>query len=590
MIVTGNRARRLAAAVVLLGLSCAAQSAPPPPATPFAIHDFTPEFWKFWNAAQGQPVERQAQLWQQQYVSQHQAVFDELATPCKDQWDPVWSRTNYFTDLPRKVPAIRALVAGLTEQLAKANGRFLKTFPDMRWSGDVYVMASGYCFNGRAQTIQGRSALLFGVDAMAALDQKDLLPTMQHELFHRYHHEFFDYEVQRAYPLWTALWAEGLATYVSEQLNPSASEVDLAMVPLGMVRQVNERRAELAADFLRRFESTADKDANLFFNDANSKDPVIPGRAGYQLGVLVATELSKQNSMQTMAHWTQAQANPKVREALERIAATSPVASSRERELDIRSGGVRIAGTLVMPQDRPQAAIVLVPWAGKVERALPLARQFADRGIAVYTYDKRGVGRSEGEHGVGTQREQLEAGGADAAAALTAVATEPALKATPLGFFGISQAGWVTPYAATKSRPAFMALWSAPVCTFREELHFSAVAEHDPAYLATHSSEQIRAYMKTMPHDADDFDPGPYLKQLTIPGLWIFGGRDSSIPLELSMQRLAGLIENGRGNFEYRYYPDQAHSLTDDDRDGFTHVVEWIVRQAANAKTPDERR
>lgn len=590
MTMTENRARRLAAAALLLGLSCVAHADPPPSAAPFAIHDFTPDFWKFWNAAQGQPVERQAQLWEQQYVAQHQAVFDELAAPCKDQWDPVWSRTHYFTDLPRVVPAIRALVAGLTDQLAKANGRFLKTFRDMSWSGDVYVMASGYCFNGRAQSIQGRSALLFGVDAMAALDQKDLLPTMQHELFHRYHHEFFDYEVQRAYPLWTALWAEGLASFVSEQLNPSASEVDLAMVPLGMVRQVNERRAKVAADFLRRFESTADQDANLFFNDANSKDPVIPGRAGYQLGVLVATELAKHHSIQTLAHWTQAQAKPKVREVLEQIAAAPPVAASAERELDIRSGEIRIAGTLVMPQGQPRAAIVLVPWAGKVERALPLARQFADRGIAVYTYDKRGVGRSEGEYGVGTQREQLEAGGADAAAALTAVATEPALKGTPLGFFGISQAGWVTPYAATKSRPAFMALWSGPVCTLREELHFSAVAEHDPTYLATHSAEQIREYMKTMPPNADDFDPRPYLTQIAVPGLWIFGGQDNSIPVELSVQRLSGLIEkNGRSNFEYKYYPEQGHSLTDDDRDGFTYAVEWIVRQAANARTPARR-
>lgn len=312
---------RVAAAALLIGLSFAAHSGPQSPTAKFAIHDFTPDFWKFWKAAQGQPVERQAQLWQQQYVAAHQAVFDELAAPCNDQWDPVWSRTNYFTDLPRVVPAIRALVTDLTPQLEQANGRFLKMFPDMSWSGDVYVMASGYCFNGRAQKIQGRDAVLFGVDAMAALNQRDLIPTMQHELFHRYHHEFFDFEGSSAYPLWTALWAEGIATYVSERLNPSASEIDLAMVPLGMVRQVDDRRAEIAADFLRRFESTAKQDATLFFNDANSKDPVIPARAGYQLGVLIVTELSKQHSLQTMAHWSQAEAKPQIRAALERIAA-----------------------------------------------------------------------------------------------------------------------------------------------------------------------------------------------------------------------------------------------------------------------------
>ena len=54
-------------------------------ATTFAIHDFTADFWRFWEAAQNQPVEQQAQLWQQLYVAPHQAVFDELAAPCKDQ-------------------------------------------------------------------------------------------------------------------------------------------------------------------------------------------------------------------------------------------------------------------------------------------------------------------------------------------------------------------------------------------------------------------------------------------------------------------------------------------------------------------------
>jgi hypothetical protein len=311
----------VAAAALLIGSSCVAHADPSSPAETFAIHDFTPDFWRFWEAARNQPVEQQAQMWQQLYVAPHQAVFDDLSTACKDQFDAIWFRTHYLPDLPRVVPAIRTMVAGLAQQLKEANGRFLKIFPDMRWSGDIYVMASGYCFNGRAQMIQGRSSLLFGVDAIAALGQKDLIPGMQHELFHRYHHQFFDFEASSAYPLWTVLWAEGMASYVSEQLNPSASDLDLSRVPLGMVREVDDRRGELAVDFLRRFESTAEKDATLYFNDANSKDAVVPARAGYQLGVLVVRDLSKQHSIQTMAHWSQAEAKPKVRAALERIVA-----------------------------------------------------------------------------------------------------------------------------------------------------------------------------------------------------------------------------------------------------------------------------
>jgi hypothetical protein len=290
-------------------------------ALPFAMHDFTPEFWRFWEAAQNQPVEQQAQLWQRLYVAPHQAVFDELATPCKTQYEAGWFRANYLRDLPRIVPEIRAMVADLPRQLEAANRRFLATFPDMRWSGDVYVMASGFCFDGRAQKIQGRNALLFGVDTLASLGEKNPIPIMQHELFHRYHREFFDFEGASGYPLWTALWAEGMAMYVAEQLNPSASELDLGQVPLGMVRKTDERRAELAGDFLRRFDSKAERDAAVYFNDSNSKDALVPARAGYELGVLVIRELSKQHSLQTMAHWSQDEAKPKIRAALERISA-----------------------------------------------------------------------------------------------------------------------------------------------------------------------------------------------------------------------------------------------------------------------------
>jgi pimeloyl-ACP methyl ester carboxylesterase len=262
------------------------------------------------------------------------------------------------------------------------------------------------------------------------------------------------------------------------------------------------------------------------------------------------------------------------------VSTSSSIAATLEREIESTSGEIRLAGTLVMPASTPRAAFVLVQGSGKVERALPLARQFASHGIAVYTYDKRGVGRSQGEYDLGgTVREQVERQSADVVAALTALAVVPELKQTPIGLFGISQAGWIIPHAATKSLPTFIALWSGPICSVREELHFSAVAEDDPAYLSTHSSEQIRDYMKTMPRNPDDYDPTFFLQELTVPGLWIFGGLDNSIPVGLSIERLSRIIENGQSNFEFKYYATQGHSLTDEDRAGFSYLVEWILRQ-----------
>ena len=76
----------------------------------------------------------------------------------------------------------------------------------------------------------------------------------------------------------------------------------------------------MAADFLKRFDSTLEKDATIYFNDTNSKDPFVPPRAGYELGVLVVRRLAENNSLPTMAHWTRPQAQPKIREALAAIA------------------------------------------------------------------------------------------------------------------------------------------------------------------------------------------------------------------------------------------------------------------------------
>jgi hypothetical protein len=282
-----------------------------------------PEFWMFWTAAKDQPTDRQAQLWQDVYVRPHQAVFDDLAKPCKDEFDPEWARTKYFPSLPKIVTAMHAMADSLPQKLATAQNRFLKLFPDMRWAGDIYVLASGHCFNARAQMIQGRNAVLFGVDDIVALGQKDLVPGIDHELFHRYHHDFFDFEPSSDYPLWTVLWAEGMAQYVSERLNPEASERDLSLIPIGMAQTVERRQAELAADFLKRFDSTEEHDATVYFNNSNSKDPFVPARAGYELGVLVVRELSKHNSIQAMAHWSQQEAKPKLRDALIALAGLS---------------------------------------------------------------------------------------------------------------------------------------------------------------------------------------------------------------------------------------------------------------------------
>jgi hypothetical protein len=72
----------------------------------------------------------------------------------------------------------------------------------------------------------------------------------------------------------------------------------------------------------------------------------------------------------------------------------------KEREVSIRSGGVVLAGSLVLPPGPgPHPALVMVPGSGPETRRIP--RQVGDllayNGVAVLVTDKRGTGGSTGD-------------------------------------------------------------------------------------------------------------------------------------------------------------------------------------------------
>ena len=291
-------------------------------AATFAIHDFTADFWQFWEAAQNQPIERQAQLWQQLYVSKHQAVFDELAQPCKGEWNDGWFRAHYLPELPQAVPAIRTIAAGLSQQLDAASRRFLQTFPDMQWSvADSESWPRLLLTDARSRS--GAGALLFGVDTMSALRSEE--PDPRHA----------SRTVSSLSPF--VLRVRGIRRLSALDRALGGRPGDLCRQGAESVGQRDRSRNGAAgngpagrcstgrgsaADFLRRFESTAGKDATLYFNDTNSKDAVVRRELAQDLGALVARELSKQYSLQTVAHWSQAEAKPKIRAALEQMSAS----------------------------------------------------------------------------------------------------------------------------------------------------------------------------------------------------------------------------------------------------------------------------
>ena len=247
------------------------------------------------------------------------------------------------------------------------------------------------------------------------------------------------------------------------------------------------------------------------------------------------------------------------------------------------SRGAKLSGSIVSANGREvRAAVVFVHGSGKQARSMHWAERFADNGIAALVYDKRGVGKSGGEYeseqSVGEKNIALLAD--DAASALDALSRHPAIGDVSLGLAGISQAGWIIPIAATKSEVIdFVVLWSGPVCKVSEEDIYSK-------YTADRDGERVPSYDEALNARKDryiwpdflgkDSDPSDSLEDLEIPGLWIFGANDGSVPVDLSIRRLRKLMDSGH-QYDYVLFSGLGHNNMPET---FATAVDWIKRQS----------
>jgi len=250
-------------------------------------------------------------------------------------------------------------------------------------------------------------------------------------------------------------------------------------------------------------------------------------------------------------------------------------------EVEFISHGAKLSGSIVLPENQhAHAAVVFIHGSGKQERNLGLARLFAREGIAALVYDKRGAGKSGGkyedEQNVSEKNIALLAD--DAVSALEKLSSHPALKEMHVGFAGVSQAGWIAPVAARKTNLAkFLVLWSGPVGKVSEEdIYSKYTSDRDGQTVPTYD-EALRS--RTEKYIWPDFlgkdtDSSEELKNLSIPGLWVFSDNDGSIPVGLSIERLQALRKAGH-RYDYVLFSGLGHNNIDGT---FVTAFDWIKR------------
>jgi uncharacterized protein len=255
--------------------------------------------------------------------------------------------------------------------------------------------------------------------------------------------------------------------------------------------------------------------------------------------------------------------------------------SYKIEDVEFISHGDKLSGSIVFPVDKKiHSAVVFVHGSGKQTKNMMWAERFAKEGIAALVYDKRGIGKSggryESEQSVAEKNIALLAD--DAVSALNTLSKHPALKGVPLGLTGISQAGWIVPLAAEKSNVVnFIVLWSGPVCKVSEEDIFSKYTgdldgKEVPSYDEALNSREERYIWPDFL--GKDTDPSESLAKLEIPGLWIFGENDGSVPVDVSVRRLKKLRNSGHV-YNYVLFSGLGHNNMPET---FATATDWIKR------------
>jgi uncharacterized protein len=278
------------------------------------------------------------------------------------------------------------------------------------------------------------------------------------------------------------------------------------------------------------------------------------------------------------------------------VAASSPLAATATtapwsaaastsvivEEKSFQDGDTPLSGSLYLPANRsPAPAIVVFHAASAGTRDLALYRHLKEMGpalgIAVFVFDRRGSGKSGGAPAHGDYPALAD----DGIAALHMLAKDPRIDPRRIGFWGLSQGGWISLLAASRCpEAAFAVAISAPMTTPDVQMNFAVAnilrirgygqSDIDQA-IATRTAiddfergkrdrastqQQLDAaaakpwfgltYMDRTFGDPDKSgwareirqDPMTSLGRIKAPTLIIYGAADPWVPAQISVERL----------------------------------------------------
>ena len=239
------------------------------------------------------------------------------------------------------------------------------------------------------------------------------------------------------------------------------------------------------------------------------------------------------------------------------------------------NGAVQLSYRLdVPPHTAPVGAVVFGHGSGlqTKDSCRFRADAFIARGFATLCFDKRGVGQSTGQF-INVSPENsfavFEDLASDMAAGVAFLRSRPEIDPKRIGLAGVSQAGWIVPIAAAKTQPAFMLLIVGPTVSIGLEHFYSNIVELTNA--------PVEDGYKALPsfNGLHGFDPKPVLESLNVPGLWLLGSEDRSIPTPATVAILDQLIASGKP-YSHVVFPGFDHNLSA--APAWPEIDKWLAK------------
>ena len=181
-------------------------------------------------------------------------------------------------------------------------------------------------------------------------------------------------------------------------------------------------------------------------------------------------------------------------------------------------------------------------------------------GLVTLSCDKRGVGQSGGVYpGEFPSTPAVDEYARDVQALARWLARQPEVDPARVGVAGGSQAGWIMALAATRE-PAirFMIGLVSPTLT-QGETDLWANLNGQGQSMPTRTDEDMEAEVRRA--GPSGVDPMPSIRAMRIPAIWLYGGKDRTVPSRICVERLDPVSREPGRDFSYRVFPGGTHGL-----------------------------